>query len=83
MCLAIPARVVEVNGDQALIEVLGVRHAASLALLEGVQVGDYVLLHAGFALHKWTAPEAREQEALLQEVFAAEENEPRRQAAGG
>ena len=81
MCLAIPARVVEVNGDQALIEVQGVRHAASLALIEEVQVGDYVLLHAGFALRKWTAQEAREQESLLQEVFAAAENEPRTEAA--
>ena len=81
MCLAIPARVVEVNGDQALIEVQGIRHAASLALVEDVQVGDYVLLHAGFALRKWSAQEAQEQEALLQEVFAAAEDH-RRKTAG-
>ena len=72
MCLAIPARVVEINGNQALIEVEGVRHAASLALVEEVQVGDYVLLHAGFALRKWSAQEAQEQAALLEDVFAAE-----------
>ena len=71
MCLAIPARVVEINGDQALIEVQGIRHAANLALVEDVQVGDYVLLHAGFALRKWSAEEAREQDALLQQVLAA------------
>ena len=76
MCLAIPARVLEVNGDEALIEVQGVRHAANLALLENVQVGDYVLLHAGFALHKWTAEEARAQEALLQEVFGPAASAP-------
>lgn len=81
MCLAIPARVLEVNGDEALIEVQGVRHAANLALLENVQVGDYVLLHAGFALHKWTAEEAREQEALLQEVFNSMEQTPQPDAA--
>jgi hydrogenase expression/formation protein HypC len=69
MCLAIPARVLEVNGNDAVISVQGVQRAANLMLLEEtVQPGDYVLLHAGFALRKWTAAEAQEQEALLASV---------------
>jgi len=77
MCLAIPARVVSVDGDEAVIEVQGVRRAANLALLgEPVQPGEYVLLHAGFAIHKWTAAEARAQEALLQEVLGPADGAP-------
>ena len=69
MCLAIPARVLEVNGTEAVITVQGIQRTANLMLLEEtVQPGDYVLLHAGFALRKWTAAEAQEQEALLAEV---------------
>ena len=73
MCLAIPARVLEVNGHQATIAVQGVRQTANLMLLEdGAQPGDYVLLHAGFAIRKWSPEEARELEALWQEVAAPE-----------
>ena len=69
MCLAIPARVLEVHGTEAVISVQGVQRTANLMLLEETVVpGDYVLLHAGFALRKWTAAEAQEQEALLAEV---------------
>ena len=51
MCLAIPARVVElVDGDEAVVDLDGVRKRISLALVEEVGVGDYVILHVGFAL---------------------------------
>ena len=69
MCLAIPAQVLEVNGQEAVITVQGVKRTANLMLLdETVQPGDYVLLHAGFAIRKWTAAEAKEQEMLLAEA---------------
>ncbi len=69
MCLAIPAKVLTVNGQEALITVQGVQRTANLMLLEEtVAPGDYVLLHAGFAIRKWTAAEAQEQELLLAEV---------------
>ncbi len=69
MCLAIPARVLAVNGTDATISVQGVQRTANLMLLEEPVVpGDYVLLHAGFALRKWSAAEAQEQEKLLAEV---------------
>jgi len=73
MCLAIPARVLEVNGNEAVISVQGVRRTANLMLLEeGAQPGEYVLLHAGFALRKWSEQEGREAEELLQDVTQAE-----------
>ena len=69
MCLAIPARVLAINGTDATISVQGVQRTANLMLLEEPVVpGDYILLHAGFALRKWTAAEAQEQEKLLAEV---------------
>jgi hydrogenase expression/formation protein HypC len=75
MCLAIPARVLEVNGLQAVIAVQGVRQAANLMLLEGgAQPGDFILLHAGFAIRKWSQTEGEELEALWREVAAPEEH---------
>ncbi len=53
MCLAIPARVVEMlGGDMAVVDMGGVRKEVSLALLEEVSEGDYVIVHVGFALNR-------------------------------
>ena len=66
MCLAIPVRVVELReGDQAMVDVGGVRKEISLALVDDVAVGDYVLLHVGFALGKIDADEAQRTLDLL------------------
>ena len=51
MCLAIPARVVELrNGDTALVDLGGIRKEISIALVPEAQVGDYVIIHVGYAL---------------------------------
>jgi hydrogenase expression/formation protein HypC len=66
VCLAIPARVAEiVGGDSALIDVGGVRKEVSLALLEDVAVGDWVIVHVGFALAKLDPAEAERTLALF------------------
>ena len=52
MCLAIPSKVVEIDRNIATIDVDGVRRNISLLLLEGVEVGDYVIVHAGFAIKR-------------------------------
>jgi len=68
MCLAIPARVVELlPGDAARIDLSGVRKDVSLALVDGVAVGDYVIVHVGYALAKLDAAEA----ARTLEAFAS------------
>ena len=68
MCLAIPARVVELlPGDAARIDLSGVRKDISLALVDGVAVGDYVIVHVGYALAKLDAAEA----ARTLEAFAS------------
>lgn len=72
MCLAIPARVVELTaGDNAVIDLGGVRKEISLALVEGVAVGDYVIVHVGYALNKLDPEEAEKTLALFAEMGAA------------
>ena len=72
MCLAVPARIIEVrDGLLGLVELGGVVREASFALLPDVAVGDYVLLHAGYALQKVDTAEAEETLRLLAEIAEA------------
>ncbi len=69
MCLAIPARVVEVAAnDVAIVDLGGVRKDISLALVEGVTVGDYVIVHVGYALTRLDPEEAEKTLALMAEA---------------
>ena len=69
MCLAIPARIVELlDGDQCRVELGGVRKEISLALVDGAAVGDYVIVHVGYALTKLDAEEAAQTLALIAEA---------------
>ncbi len=52
MCLAVPSRIIEMNGGVAKVDVDGVVREASLMLLDDVKIGDYVIVHAGFAISK-------------------------------
>ena len=71
MCLAVPAKVVEINDQLASVEVNGARRAASLMLLPEAAVGDYVLVHAGFAMQIVDHAEAARIEALRAEMHGA------------
>lgn len=69
MCLALPCRVVELLPDeQAIIEVSGMRKEVSLALVDGVAVGDFVIVHVGYALTRLDAEEAEKTLALFAEL---------------
>lgn len=69
MCLAIPARVVELSGDEtAVVDLGGVRKEVSLALVEDVALGDYLIIHVGFALNKLDPEEAEKTLALFAEM---------------
>jgi hydrogenase expression/formation protein HypC len=73
MCLALPARVVEMSGnDMGVVDLGGVRKAVSLTLLDDVAVGDYVIIHVGFALTKLDPDEAAKTLALFAEMGAVE-----------
>jgi hydrogenase expression/formation protein HypC len=74
MCLAIPARIVEINGnDTAIVDLGGVRKDVSLALVEDVKVGDYVILHVGYALTRLDPEEAEKTLALMVEAGLTEQ----------
>ncbi len=71
MCLAIPVRVVELLEDQWVeVEIGGVRSRASTALVDGVATGDYVIVHAGFAIARLDVEEAEKTLALFEELAA-------------
>ncbi len=71
MCLAVPMQVVEIEGETMVAEIDGVRREASLMMLnEEVKVGDYVLIHAGFAISRLDEEEALETLDLMRECLA-------------
>ena len=72
MCLALPVRVVELkDDDMAVVDLGGVRKEVSLALVEGVAVGDYVILHVGYALTRLDPAEAERTLATFAEAGLA------------
>ena len=68
MCLAIPAKVMSVDWPSARVSIEDVEYTASLLLLEDVKAGDYVMLHAGFAIEKVDPEEAEETLRLIREI---------------
>ena len=70
MCLAIPSRITHIENNMATIDVDGVQREASLLLLEDAQVGEYVIVHAGFAIQKIDEAAALETLSFLKEAAA-------------
>lgn len=68
MCIAVPMNVTEINGDIGIVESQGVKREVGLMLMEDVKGGDWVLIHAGFAISKLNREEAEETMALLREA---------------
>ena len=75
MCLAVPACVVEINGDNAIVDLDGIRKDVSTLLLDEVAVGDYVLLHVGYALERINPQEAAETLAMFADMRADSEKD--------
>ncbi len=71
MCLAIPSKIIEINDNQtATVDVEGARRVISLMLIDDPQIGDYVIVHAGFAIHKIDETAAMESLQLLRQAAA-------------
>ncbi len=68
MCLSIPAQVLEIKGERATVSVGGTACTAGLHLVEDVRVGDYILLHSGYAIQKIDPEEAQITLNLLREA---------------
>ena len=68
MCLAVPARVISIEGQEAEVDLSGVRRRISVVLTPEVRVGDYVVLHTGFAINVLDEKEAEETLKLFREL---------------
>ena len=74
MCLAVPMQIIDLDGFQARCSAKGVERDVSLFLLQGesLNVGDYVLIHVGYAIQKLTEDEARSSWELFDQILAEE-----------
>ena len=77
MCLAIPARIVELKGDKAVVDAMGNRWKAKTTLLPEAKLGDMVLIHAGFAISLVDEEEAKETWQLLAQIANFEDTQNR------
>ncbi|MBN1805184.1 MAG: HypC/HybG/HupF family hydrogenase formation chaperone [Sedimentisphaerales bacterium] len=68
MCLAIPARIVELKGDRAVVDAMGNQYKAKMTLLPEAELGDLVLIHAGFAISLVDEEEAKKTWQLIAEI---------------
>lgn len=72
MCLGIPVKIIEIEGLKGKAEFGGIIREVNLGLVEDIGVGDYVIVHAGFALQKLDEFEAQETLRLLEEIASSE-----------
>lgn len=75
MCLAIPGRIVSIDGNTAQLDYNGVTGEADISLVPDVVVGDYVLVHAGFAIEEVETEDAEEIGLILGEIYGALEDD--------
>jgi len=76
MCLGIPAKIIQIDETkQGKVDYLGTKVKTNFSLLENIKVGDWVIVHAGFAISALDEEEAQETLSLLREIAAAQEAE--------
>ncbi len=72
MCLAVPSKVIEINDSMAKVDVGGVVRDASIMLIDDVHIGDYVIVHAGFAINKLDEKAALQTIEDMRNILAAD-----------
>jgi len=73
MCLGVPAKILRVRGDAAVVALGGVEREVSVMLLDAVSAGDWVIVHAGFAIDKLSEDDAEQTLAMFREIRDADE----------
>ena len=68
MCLAVPMKLIKIEGEKGLVEVGGVQREVGMQLMENVKAGDYLIVHAGFAIQKLDEKDALITLALFREM---------------
>ena len=74
MCLAVPMKLMEIEGDKGIVELSGIKKEVSLRLLKEVKKGDYLIIHAGFAIERMDEEEAQETLKIWEEIDRIEKN---------
>ncbi len=74
MCLAVPMKLIEIEGDKGIVELSGVKKEVSLRLLKEVKKGDYLIIHAGFAIERMDEEEAQETLKIWEDIDRIEKN---------
>jgi len=75
MCVGVPSKIIKIEDSMAIIEVLGAQREVSLLLLdEPAEIGDYVIVHAGFAIKKIQEDDAHENLELMKKMFGVEDS---------
>jgi hydrogenase expression/formation protein HypC len=69
MCLGVVGRIEKIRGDMAVVEIMGVERDISIVLVPEIKVGEYVMIHAGFAINPIDEEAAKETEELLRQVY--------------
>lgn len=69
MCLGIPMKIIKIDGKMGVVESMGVERKVALHLLPEVKIGDWVIVHAGYAIQLLNEEEAKETLKLFQEVY--------------
>ncbi|MBN1690302.1 MAG: HypC/HybG/HupF family hydrogenase formation chaperone [Dehalococcoidia bacterium] len=72
MCLAVPVKIIHIEGEQADVDIGGVSRRVSIALTPEARIGDYVLLHTGYAINVLDEAEAKETLDILERLVAAD-----------
>ena len=75
MCYAIPAKILEINGETAKVDYGGVMKNVNICLLDSLKIGDYILIHAGFAIEKLDKKSADESLQLIREIMRFSEQD--------
>ncbi len=73
MCLAVPVKVIDVHDQTALIDIDGVQREVNVALIDKVAPGDFVIIHAGFAIQKWDQEDIEDYASIME---AMNESDP-------
>ncbi len=73
MCYAIPAKIIEIRGDSAIVDYGGVKKTINLSLIDHVNVNDFVLIHAGFAIEKIDQRSAEESLNIINQELKSSE----------
>jgi hydrogenase expression/formation protein HypC len=65
MCLAVPGKIIKLDGNKAVVDFKGVSREVVVSMIDNPEVGDYVIIHAGFAIQKWTPEDVQQYDKIV------------------